>query len=171
MQNNHMSFFEECLTLGRFLSQAEKEALYRFLLQEKQSTYRVQANNLLKNGSLTNSFANGVIQYRIESNWAYYISKEISAPEFTPILRKVQLNVPRVYKIRRLERFFAQAEVDVLSNFPLPGENQQSQTGYGINAIPYYDLNYYSNGKGRALGWLKKIKSTDSEILTKLRTL
>lgn len=166
-----MDFFKECLTLGRYLSQAEKEALYRYLLETKQDVFKTGAKILLQNDFLTVNVANGEIQYGIEDNYVYYIAREINSAEFCPILRKLSLNVPGILKIRRLQRFFAQTEVDVLSNFPLPGANVQPQSGYGINAIPFYDLNYYSNGSGKLLGLVKKFENSNSEILKKLRTL
>lgn len=171
MQNKRVSFFEECLTLGRFLSQPEKEALYRYLLEKNRNTYKNQASVLLQDGFLKVNFANGEIQYGIQDNHVFYVARKIDSAEFTPALRQLKLNIPDFMKTHRLKYFFAQAEVDVMSNYPLPGANRQTEDGYGINAIPFYDLNYYSNGKGRALGLLKKIKSKDSEILTKLRTL
>jgi hypothetical protein len=48
-----VSFFEECLTLGRYLSQAEKEALYRYLLEQKREVYKSQARTLIKENFLS----------------------------------------------------------------------------------------------------------------------
>ncbi len=166
-----MSYFEECLTLGRFLSQAEKEALYRYLLEKNRETYTSQASALLQNGYLKVGFANGEIQYGIQDHYVYYTARKIHSAEFTPALRQLKLNIPDFMKTRRLQTFFAQAEVDVMSNYPLPGANRQPEEGYGINAIPFYDLNYYSNGAGKIRGLMKRIASSNSEILTKLRTL
>lgn len=171
MQNESVSYFEECLSLGRYLSQAEKEALYRYLLESKRETYRTQATALLKDGFLRIFFVNGEIQYGIEANSVYYMARKVNSEEFSPALRSLRLQIPRLMKNRRLQRFFAQAEVDVLSNFPLTGVNPQPDDGYGINAIPFYDLNYYSNGNGKFRGLIKRIENSNSEILTKLRTL
>ena len=166
-----MSFFEECLTLGRYLSQPEKEALYHYLLEQKRETYKSQARTLMKEGFLRVNFANGEIQYGVEANCVNYVARKIHSAEFSPSLRQLRLGIPEILKIRRLQLFFAQAEVDVLSNFPLSGANQQPDEGYGINAIPFYDLNYYSNGNGKFRGFIKRIENSNSEILTKLRTL
>ncbi len=166
-----MSYFEECLTLGRFLSQAEKEALYRYLLERNRDTYTSQASALLQEGFLKISFANGEIQYGIQDNYVYYMARKNHSAEFSPALRQMKLNIPDFMKTRRLQTFFAQAEVDVMSNYPLPGANRQPEEGYGINAIPFYGLNYYSNGNGKIQGLVKRIANSNSEILTKLRTL
>ncbi len=170
-QNRYVSYFEECLTLGRFLSQAEKEALYRYLLERNRDTYTSQASALLQEGFLKISFANGEIQYGIQDNYVYYMARKNHSAEFSPALRQMKLNIPDFMKTRRLQTFFAQAEVDVMSNYPLPGANRQPEEGYGINAIPFYDLNYYSNGNGKIQGLVKRIANSNSEILTKLRTL
>jgi hypothetical protein len=171
MQNRKVTFYEECLTLGRFLSRAEKEALYKYLLETKRNTYRAGAKTLLQDDFLTVYVANGEIQYGIEDKHVHYVAREINSAEFCPAIRKLSLHVPKFLKVIRLERFFAQAEVDILSNFPLPGDNQQPEGGFGINAIPFYDLKYYSNGRGILRGFLKKFENSNSEILTKLRTL
>lgn len=171
MQNEKVSYFEECLSLGRYLSQAEKEALYQYLLESKRETYKTQATTLLKDGFLMVNFANGEIQYGIDTNSVYYMARKVNSAEFTPALRRLKIKSPSFLKTRRLQRFFAQAEVDVLSNFPLPGVNQESGDGYGINAIPFYDLNYYSNGDGKMRGLIRRIENSNSEILSKLRTL
>jgi hypothetical protein len=166
-----MNFFGECLTLGSYLSQKEKEALYRFLLETKNDIFKADAKNFLKSRFLTTYIANGEIQYGIEDDSVFYTAREVNSAEFCPALRRLSLKVPKIFQIRRLVRFFAQSEVDVISNFPLPGANAQPKSGYGFNAIPFYDLNYYSNGKGRLRGLREKLKNSNSEILTKLRTL
>ena len=73
--------------------------------------------------------------------------------------------------IGRLKKFFAQSDVDVIQNFPLPGVNARTQTSFVIDAYPYYSLAYYSNGRNYIKGIIKKLKTNDKEILTKLRTL
>jgi hypothetical protein len=171
MQNREVSFFEECLTLGQLLSQQEKESLYRFLLESKSIEYKNEAEYLLRNQSLDKVVANGEVTFFLDQNLVSYISRKIENTEWTPRMRKMRLPSSRVFKVRRIQKYFAQTEVDVLSNFPLPGVNEQPDSGFGINTYPFYDLNYYSNGKGKVLGFINKIGRVDSEILKKLRTL
>jgi hypothetical protein len=68
----------------------------------------------------------------------------------------------------RLRKFFAQCEVDVLRNFPIPGTDSLEDRSYGMNLYPFYDLNYYSDGRGRINGFFKKIQTKDDELLEKL---
>lgn len=166
-----MNFFEECLTFGQLLSQEEKEALYRYLLGAKKSEYASQAAKLIRTNELRTFIANGEIQYRINSKKVTYVARKLDELEFTSEIRELKLGILGSRKIRKLSRFFAQAEVDVLSNFPLPGTKQELDSGFGINTFPYYTYNYYSNGRGRLLGLLNKIRSVEPEALIKLRTL
>jgi hypothetical protein len=72
---------------------------------------------------------------------------------------------------QRLKKFFAQSDVDVIQNFPLAGENQESEGGFCVDTYPYYTLAYYANGGNPIKGLIKKLRTNDNEILTKLRTL
>ena len=165
-----MSFFQKCLTLGSYLSQAEKEALYLFLLSDKSNIYLENANSLLKRESLTTRIANGELLYSVKNNIVAFECRKNGGNDFSAVVRERNLGRSRKRNLRNLQQFFAQCEADAICNFPIPSKITQDLKSINISKFPYYDLNYYSNGKGRALGWLKKIKSKDSEILTKLRT-
>jgi hypothetical protein len=41
--------------------------------------------------------------------------------------------------------------------------------GYS-HSNPFYDLNYYSNGRGKIIGLFKKLQAKDDELLEKLLT-
>ena len=166
-----MSYFEEFLRLGEWLSQDDRRALYKYLLLSNKETYEVQANLLLKNDKLYKTIANGEILYSIENGRVNYIAREIASDEFTPEMREIKLTGFYFIDLARLRKFFAQSDVDVIQNYPLPGENPQTEGGFGIDAYPYYSLAYYSNGKNRLSGLVKKLRTNDREILTKLRTL
>jgi hypothetical protein len=75
------------------------------------------------------------------------------------------------YNVKRLQKYFAQCDVDVITNFPIPGRISQEESGYGLNAYPYYTLAYYADGGNFLKGFIKKLRTNDMEILTKLRTL
>jgi len=166
-----MSYFEEFLRLGEWLSQDDRRALYKYLLLSNKETYEDQANLLLNNARLTKTIANGEILYSVKNNRVNYIAREIASDEFTPEMREIKLTGLHFIDLARLRKFFAQSDVDVIQNYPLPGENPQTEGGFGIDAYPYYSLDYYSNGKNRLLGLVKKIRTNDKELLTKLRTL
>jgi hypothetical protein len=166
-----MSYFEEFLRLGEWLSQDDRRALYKYLLLSNKETYEVQANLLLKNTKLNKTIANGEIHYLIKNGRVNYIAREIASDEFTPEMREIKLTGFHFIDLARLRKFFAQSDVDVIQNYPLPGENPQTEGGFGIDAYPYYSLAYYSNGRNRLSGLVKKLRTNDRKILTKLRTL
>ena len=58
--------------------------------------------------------------------------------------------------------------MDVLRNHPIPHNAKLEERGYAMNVYPYYDLNYFSNGAGKARGLLMKIQSKDDVLLEKL---
>ena len=73
--------------------------------------------------------------------------------------------------IRKLQMFFAQSDVDIIRNFPLPSRYPREESGFGISVYPFYTLTYYADGKNLLKGLVRKIRTSDKEILTKLRTL
>ena len=166
-----MSYFEECLRLGEWLSEADRRALYKYLLESNQETYEVQANFLLKNLTLNKKVANGEIFLSIDNRIVGYSARELGSSHLTSEMRKMKLLGLRFVDIRRLKKFLAQSDVDVIQNFPLPGVNVRTQTSFGIDAYPYYTLAYYADGRNYLKGLIKKLTTSDREILTKLRTL
>jgi len=167
-QNSPMSFFEECLTLGQWLDQDLKRALYKYLLVKKKNLYKSDAEKLLVNRSLNSFVANGEIVYFIDKNVLKYKSRANSSDEYIDVLRDLKLGKLKSFNLLKIQKFFAQCEVDVIHNFPLPGANIQEERSYSYNTYPFYDLNYYSNGKGKVRGFINKLKTDDSELLRKL---
>ena len=100
-----------------------------------------------------------------------YSARELNSDEIQSEVREIKLTRIRRYNIRKLEKFFAQCDVDVISNFPIPGRIPKEESGYGFNTYPYYTLAYYADGKNYLKGLIKKLTTSDREILTKLRTL
>ena len=171
MHNKTVSYFEECLRLGEWLSEADRRALYRYLLESNIENYKAQANLLLENSSLNKRIANGEVIYTLQSNQVTYKARKIGSVEFSSEMRKMQLMGIQLIDTQRLRKFFAQSDVDVIQNFPLPGENQESEGGFCVDTYPYYTLAYYANGGNPIKGLIKKIRTNDKDILTKLRTL
>ena len=166
-----MSYFEECLTSGGLLFQEEERALYKYLLEINKDFYISQANLLLDKGITTRCIANGEATFFLKDRKVNYSARELNSDEIQSELREIKLTRIKRYNIRKLERFFAQCDVDVISNFPIPGRIPKEESGYGFNTYPFYTLAYYSNGGNPIKGLIKKLRTNDNEILTKLRTL
>ena len=166
-----MSYFEECLATGLWLTPEQRQALYKYLLSEKSELYREFALLLLNRGSLTTQIANAEIRYLINQNRVSFECRRIGAADFSQEIRNIKLGSSLNRNIKMLKRFFSQCEVDAIGNFPVPGKNPQDVKGINISKFLFYDLDYYSDGKGKFLGLIRKWKSSDKEILMKLRTL
>ena len=163
-----MSFYEELLTLGQWLQPADKIALYRFFIKTQKDRYIQDSRILQLHGELKTFIANGEIAYEVKGDYVFYTARKKNSTETYENLRKVKLGKISTLTTNRLQKFFAQSEVDVLANFPLPGVNPQEEGGFGFFACPFYDLNYYSNGRGKILGLIKKFQAKDDELLEKL---
>ena len=163
-----MSLFEEYLTLGPWLAEEERRDLYKFLLKTRREKYRLDSEALLQNRALNTLFANGAILYLIKDNAISYKTKRVDEPLYGNEVRSLSLRRFNLLNTARIGKFFAQAELDVLRNYPSPGKELEEDRGFGINVYPYYDLNYYSNGRGKILGILNKIRAKDGELLQNL---
>ena len=171
MQDRAMSFYEELLTLGQHLHEHERLALYKFLTKTKENIYKLDAIELLNSKEIKSSIANGEILYALKDNVVSYSARKIGSSEFQENVRQLKLhNFPR-FQIKKLIKFFAQTEVEVIWNYPLEGRNPQEDGSYCILSYPYFDLRYFSNGGSRLAGFINKMKTNDKELLTKLRAL
>ncbi len=165
-----MSYYEECLTLGQWLGQSDQRALYKYLVTSKKFYYRLLANRLLQEKSLNKTIANGELHFTISKSRVTYTARKLGTEEFIPNLREMKLSRLRFINLTRLTKFFAQCDVDVIHNFPLPGSNTQEGGSFGINAYPFYTLAYYANGKNLLHGLINKMKTNDRELLDKLNS-
>jgi hypothetical protein len=166
-----MNYLEECLTLGGWLSQDDRRALYKYFLESNSDVYDTQTKLLVTDGKLTKTIANGEISYFVKKGKVSYSARKLDSDEYTSEMREIRLTNLKSFDYKRLKQFFAQSDVDVIHNFPLPGANPQSESGYGITVYPYYDLRYYSNSRSRLIGFFRKLKIDDSELMNKLRAL
>jgi hypothetical protein len=167
-QNSVMSVFEEYLTLGQWLAEEERLALYKYLLISQKTKYISDGKVLISERSLNTTFASGDLLYRINPNSLSYKTRKLGTEDYTSEIRTLRLTHLDSISRKRLYRFFAQAELDVLRNFPTPSSKQHEERSFGINLYPFYDLNYYSDGRGRISGFFKKIQAKDDELLEKL---
>jgi hypothetical protein len=163
-----MSLFEEHLTLGQWLSEEERLALYKYLLIFHREKYNLDYEKLVSVESVATSFANGEILYSIHANEVSYKSRKMGSELYSSENRTLSLAQSNFNNRKKLHRFFAQAELDVLRNFPIPSSKENRDGGYSTNFYPFYDLNYYSNGRGKILGLIKKFQAKDDELLEKL---
>jgi hypothetical protein len=163
-----MSAFEEYLTLGQWLTEEERLALYKYLLKTQKVRYNSSIRKLFAEKSLSTTFANGEIFYSIKKHSISYMARKIGTDENLSEIRSLSLSRFIFINQSRLRKFFAQCEIDVLRNFPIPGTNPLEDRSYGMNVYPFYDLNYYSDGHGRITGFFKKIQAKDDELLEKL---
>jgi hypothetical protein len=171
VHNKGVSYFEQCLTSGGLLFQEERRALYKYLLETNTDFYANQARSLLETGMAIRIIANGEATFILKNRKVNYSARKLNSDDIQPEVREIKLTRIKSHNIRKLQKFFAQCDVDVITNFPHPGPISSEESGYGINTYPYYTLAYYANGKNYLKGFLVKIKTSDKEILTKLRTL
>ena len=165
-----MSYFEECLTSGGLRFQEERRALYKYLLEINGDFYINQANLLLNDGIANRNIANGEATFILKDRKVNYSARKLGSNESQSDLREIILTRVRRYNVKKLQKYFAQCDVDVITNFPIPGRISQENTGYGFNTYPYYTLAYYADGGNLLKGFIKKLRTNDMEILTKLRT-
>jgi hypothetical protein len=171
VHNNGVSYFEECLKSGGLSFQEERRALYKYLLEINRDFYTNQAQRLLETGMAIRIIANGEATYNLKDRKVNYSARKLNSDEIQSEVREIKLSRVNQRNVTKLQKFFAQSDVDVITNYPLPGTIPSEESGYGINTYPYYTLAYYANGKNYLKGLFVKIKTSDKEILTKLRTL
>lgn len=163
-----MSLFEEYLSLGYWLSESERLAIYKYLLRARCRKYKSDAISLINRGNLETKIANGEIAYEFIEGEVRYRARRIGDTNFDNFHRSVRVSKFRVIATSKLVKFFAQAEADALRNYPILKEPDSERGGYTMNVYPYYDLDYYSNGRGKIVGLFKKLQAKDDELLDKL---
>lgn len=169
VQNRGMSFYEELLTLGQHLHERERLALYKFLIKTKKDSYRSDAVRLLNSKKLMSAIANGEILYSLKNDVISYSARKNGISEFQDDLRVLKLSSISRFRIKKISKFFAQTEVEVIWNYPLQGKNLQKEGSYCILFYPYFDLKYFSNGKSRIRGLFNKLRINDVDLRKKLR--
>ena len=163
-----MSSFEEYLTLGQWLAESERLAIYNYLLQTRSDRYRNESQLLFSKKSLYSYAANGEIYYFVNSNIVQYNARKIGDQNWNNQIRAMKLSRIGFLTRRRLCKFFAQAELDVIRNFPNQGSNHQDEHSFTVNTYPFYTLDYFANGGGKLKGLFKKIMSKEDPLLEKL---
>jgi len=163
-----MSFYEELLTLGQHLHDRERLALYEFFIKTKSKLYSLDAFELIESKSLKRNIANGDIFYSLSGDTVSYSARKKGTLAYQENVREVKLKGLSGFRVRKLIKFFAQTEVEIIWNYPLQGRNPQDEAGYCIIAYPYFDLRYFSNGGSRIVGLFNKLRINDSDLMKKL---
>jgi hypothetical protein len=153
-----VSYFEECLTAGGLRFQEERRALYKYLLEINGDFYINQANLLLNDGIANRNIANGEATFILKDRKVNYSARKLGSNESQSDLREILLTRVRRHNVKKLQKYFAQCDVDVITNFPIPGPISQEYTGYGFNTYPYYTLAYYADGGNLIKGFIQKIE-------------
>ena len=166
-----MSYFEECLKSGGLLFQEERRALYKYLLEINRDFYANQAQTLLDKGIVVRSIANGEATFILKDRKVNYSARKLNSDEVQSEVREIKLSRVNQRNVRKLQKFFAQGDIDIIRNFPLPSEYPREENGFGISVYPFYTLAYYADGKNYLKGLIKKLTTNDREVLTKLRAL
>ena len=148
--------FDEILTLGEYLVEDDLRNLYLHLQTANLNKYNIILDELRKNGRSTSKAANGEIEYTLKLGRLCYAAREMETEHTYSDVRRMWFAPNYFLNRRRLIKFFAQSEVDVIKNFPLPGVNQRTSFGFGVHSYPYYELNFYSNSRGKLKGLIKK---------------
>ncbi|CAN2170775.1 hypothetical protein MCEMZLE14_00058 [Candidatus Nanopelagicaceae bacterium] len=167
MGNN--PFYDELLTLGQHLHERERLALYRFLIENKSDTYKSNALQLFKSKQLKSVIANGEITYSLKGDIVSYSTRKNGTLAYQENVRETKLNRIPKFRIRKLIKYFAQTEVEVIWNYPLEGRNPVIEGSYCTDSYPFFDLRYFSNGGSRLLGLINKLRVDDSDIRQKLK--
>ena len=137
MQNSGVSYYEECLTLGQWLSQEDSRALYKFLLVKNEQTYKVNADILLANRQFTKIVAEGEILYSLNNNIISYQTCPKGTNLFSETIRELRLSKFSSIRLRNIQQFFAQAEVDVIRNFPLDRKSTRLNSSHSsVSRMP-----------------------------------
>lgn len=163
-----MSLFEEYLNRGQWLSENERLAIYKYLLKARRQKYEIDSEILISSRALETRIANGEINYNFFSNTVAYKVRKIGDALWNDQVRTIKLGRLKSISKKRLSKFFAQAELDTIRNFPLPGALPVEDRSFTMNVFPYYTLNYYSNGKGKIRGIIGKLQNRDDVLLKKL---
>ena len=147
---------EVILTLGEYLDEDDLRNLYLHLQTVNLNKYNFILDELRKNRRSTSKAANGEIEYTLKLGKVCYSAREMESVHTYSDVRGMWFIPNYFLNRRRLIKFFAQSEVDVIKNFPLPGVNQRTSFGFGVHSYPYYELNFYSNSRGKLKGLIKK---------------
>jgi hypothetical protein len=126
-----------------WLGPGDKLALYRYFLRVKRKVYLYYARELAMNGNVYTSIANGEILFTRNDLMATYSYRKIGKQYWNSSWRSVR-DIPFTpFRFERLIRMMAQAEVEMICNYPLPGYNEEEEGSFSFYKHAFYDLRFY----------------------------
>lgn len=164
-----MNFYEQLLTLGFDLHSSERIALYKFLMKSKRNRYISDAQELLESTQLTREVADGDISYLLKERMIYFSARRKGVRDFHLDIRSLQISRISKFRSRKMIKFFAQCEVDVITNYPIQTVKADQYTGFSINRYTYFDPRYFANGRSWIWGIIPMLRCKDAQMMQLLR--
>lgn len=152
-----MDYYDKLLTLGQHLSSERQFELYEFLKQQNSQVYLNLFEELKNKKVAYRKIANAEIQFELK-NGSISNSVRKQNGEYCDGNRNIRIGGFGLKIKQKLINYFAQCDVDAISNFPIPSDVERSATSFEIVAYPFYSLDFYSRGNGKVLGLLKRKK-------------
>ena len=153
--NRPMEYFDKLLTLGQHLSSERQFELYEFLRKENYENYLEMLRLIKRDKVAFRKIANAEIKYELRNGFIKDYIREANG-EFWEGYRSIRVLPFEKLNRKKFINFFAQCDVDAIANFPVPSEVERTYFGFGVLAYPFYSLEFYSRGRGKALGLLKR---------------
>ena len=152
-----MEYYDKLLTLGQHLSSERQFELYEFLRKENFNKYTDLLKLIKLKKVAYRKIANAEIKYELRNGLLRDYIREANG-EYWEGFRSIRV-IPFVKpNVKKYINFFAQCDVDAIANFPVPSEIERTHFGFGIHEYPFYSLEFYSRGRGKTLGLIKRKK-------------
>ena len=152
-----MEYYDKLQTLGQHLSSERQFELYEFLSKENSKIYRNLLEELRVKKVAYREIANAEIKFELKGGTISNCVREKNG-QYLDGNRNIRINTVGIGRKQRLINYFAQCDVDAISNFPIASDLVRSFSGFEIVAYPFYSLEFYSQGNGKLLGLIKRKK-------------
>ena len=150
-----MEYYDKLLTLGPNLSSERQFELYEFLRNENIEIYLQILRSIKRDKVAFRKIANAEIKYELRDGVIKDFIRE-SNGEYWEGYRSIRVLPFEKIDKKKFINFLAQCDVDAIANFPIPSEIERSFSGFGVVAYPFYSLEFYSRGRGKVLGLIKR---------------
>lgn len=152
-----MEYYDKLLTLGQHLSSERQFELYEFLRKENLSVYSDLFKNLTDNNVAYRKIALAEIKFEVTNGTIRNFVRWENG-QYIDGNRSIRILFFNLNKKQKIANYFAQCDVDAISNFPITGQIENPLSSLGIVAYPFYSLDYYSRGRGKLIGFIQKKK-------------
>ena len=150
-----MEYYDKLLTLGQHLSSERQFELYEFLLKQNRNIYADLLKELKKSKTAYRRIANAEIKYEISKGILRGYIRDVNGDCWEEN-RQIRFWPVGIANKNKLINFLAQCDVDAVFNFPNQSEIERTFVGFGILQYPFYSLEFYSQGRGKLLGLIKR---------------